>query len=130
MDHQKGLGPQKSRTERQHTTETEKSHTSHRLEGQISVHRQKSQMSHSRVEPERVTPAGPMAATSQRNARKSFAVTGTILIPRQVDRTPSQHQHKENTTVHTSTPAVETRSQRSEHQGPNYSGDVNLLSIM
>lgn len=132
MNQQKGLGSQKSQTE-QRNSERQKSQINQRLEGQKSLRRvnsQKTASSHqSRIEPQRLTPAGPMAATSQRTARKSFAITGT-LITKQSEHVQSRQQQRENTTVHTNTPALETRSQRSEHQGPIYTGDVNLMSIM
>lgn len=131
MNYQKGLGSQKSRTD-QRDTERQKSQINQQLEGQRSTRRldtHKSLTSYpSRTEPQRLTVAGPMAATSQRTARKSFAITGTLLS-RQVDKDQSGRQHKENTTVHTNTPALESRSQRGE-QGPIYTGDVNLMSIM
>lgn len=132
MNYQKGVGSQKSRTE-QRNSERQKSQINQQLEGQKSGRRldkQKTLTSYpSRTEPQRLTQAGPMAATSQRTARKSFAITGT-LITKQVGQVQSRHQHKENTTVHTNTPAVESQTQRSEHHGPIYTGDVNLMSIM
>lgn len=130
MNYQKGLGSQKSHIE-QSNLEKKKSQINQHLEKQKSTRkldRHKTAISqHSRTEPQRLMPAGPMAASSQRNARKSFAITDT-LITKHADQ--SHNQHKENTTVHTNTPALEIRSQRSEHQGPIYTGDVNLISIM
>lgn len=132
MNQKKGLGSQKSNTG-QRNLEKQKSQINQRLESQKSIRRlykHKAPTSQpSRTEPQRLTAAGPMAATSQRSARKSFAVTGAF-ITRQVDQVESRHQHKENTTVHTNTPALENRSQHSDHQGPIYTGDVNLMSIM
>lgn len=132
MNQKKGLGSQKSNTEQRNSVR-QKSQINQHLEGQKSIrglYKQKAPISQlSRTEPQRLTAAGPMAATSQRSARKSFAITGS-LITRQVDQVQSRHQHKENTTVHTNTPALENRSQHSDHQGPIYTGDVNLMSIM
>lgn len=120
MNLQKGTGSLKSRTE-QRSLESKKSQTSHRLEGNKSSHR---------VEPQRKTPAGPMAASSQKAARKNFAVTSAVLSGKEVERVQSLYKHKESKTVHTNTPAVESTTLRSDHHGPTYTGDVNLMSIM
>lgn len=131
MNQQKGIGYQKSSTE-QRNPEKHKSQLNPYSEGQKSTRRldkQKALISHTRIEPQRLTRAGPMATTSQRVARKSFAITGT-LIAKQPERVQSHNLQKESTTVHTNTPALESRSLRSDHQGPIYTGDVNLMSVM
>lgn len=73
------------------------------------------------MDPQRKIAAGPMATSSIRAARKSFAVTKTFIK----NVTPQ----KEIVTVQTSTPNVEHRSFHSE-QNQVYYGDVNVLSIM
>lgn len=74
------------------------------------------------MEPRRKTPAGPMAPSSMKSARKSFAVTNTYISKTNVPQ-------KEIITVHTSTPHVERKSFHAE-QSQVYQGDVNVLSIM
>lgn len=73
------------------------------------------------MEPRRQIPAGPMAPSSMKAARKSFAVTSTYV--------KSNAPQKEIITVHTSTPHVEKKSFHAE-QNQVYHGDVNVLSIM
>ncbi|XP_075970089.1 uncharacterized protein LOC142972684 [Anticarsia gemmatalis] len=72
------------------------------------------------MDPQRKTAAGPMAPTSIKTARKSFAVTNTYVRP---------HVEKEIITVHTSTPQTEKRSHTAQ-QNQVYQGDVNVLSII
>lgn len=71
------------------------------------------------MDPQRKTEAGPMAPSSKKQATKSFA----ILNPY------SKAQKKEIISVHTSTPALETRTIDLE-QNQIYQGEVNILSIM
>lgn len=71
------------------------------------------------MDPQRKTVAGPMAPTSMKTARKSFAITNTYI----------RSNKKEIVSVHTSTPAVESRAFHLE-QNQIYQGDVNILSIM
>lgn len=73
------------------------------------------------MEPRRKIPAGPMAPSSVKAARKSFAVTHTYV--------KSSAPQKEIITVHTGTPHIETKSAHAE-QNQVYQGDVNVLSIM
>lgn len=73
------------------------------------------------MDPQRKTVAGPMAPTSVKTARKSFAVTNTYI--------KNVNPQKQIITVHTSTPNVEHRSFHSE-QNQIYQGEVNVLSIM
>ncbi|OWR41292.1 hypothetical protein KGM_206112 [Danaus plexippus plexippus] len=73
------------------------------------------------MDPQRKVTAGPMAPSSLKTARKSFAVTKTYVK----DMSPQ----KEIITVHTSTPNIEHRSFHSE-QNQIYQGEVNVLSII
>lgn len=73
------------------------------------------------MEPQRKTIAGPMAPSSMKSARKSFAVTNTLI--------KNESPDKEIVTVHTSTPHIERRSYHHE-QRQVYQGDINILSIM
>lgn len=73
------------------------------------------------MEPQRKKEAGPVAPSSVKSARKSFAVTNTYVK----NVTPQ----KEIITVHTSSPHIEHRSFHSE-LNQIYHGEVNVLSIM
>lgn len=73
------------------------------------------------MDPQRKTGAGPMAPSSMKTARKSFAVTNTFV--------KNNAPEKEIVTVHTSTPHVERRSSHVE-QSQVYQGEVNILSIV
>ncbi|XP_026745654.1 transcription initiation factor TFIID subunit 5-like isoform X2 [Trichoplusia ni] len=73
------------------------------------------------MDPQRHVVAGPMAPTSMKTARKSFAITNTYVR--------SHPANKEIVSVHTSTPAVEKRTFNLE-QNQVYQGTVNVLSII
>ncbi|CAK1552018.1 unnamed protein product [Leptosia nina] len=73
------------------------------------------------MDPQRRKEAGPVAPSSVKSARKSFAVTNTYVK----NVTPQ----KEIVTVHTSAPNIEHRSFHSE-QNQIYQGEVNVLSII
>lgn len=73
------------------------------------------------MDPQRKSVAGPMALSSVKAARKSFAVANT--------KVKDNKMQKEIITVHSSTPSVEHRLLHSE-QSQIYQGDVNVLSIM
>ncbi|XP_023947804.1 uncharacterized WD repeat-containing protein alr3466 [Bicyclus anynana] len=73
------------------------------------------------MDPQRKTVPGPMAPSSVRTARKSFAITNAFI--------KNVNPQKEIVTVHTSTPHVEHRSFHSE-QNQVYQGEVNVLSII
>ncbi|KPJ06103.1 WD repeat-containing protein tag-125 [Papilio machaon] len=73
------------------------------------------------MDPQRKVAAGPVAPSSLKSARKSFAVTNAFV--RREDK------KGEILTVHTSTPNVEHRSFHAD-QCQLYQGDVNLLSII
>ncbi|XP_028042374.1 transcription initiation factor TFIID subunit 5-like [Bombyx mandarina] len=73
------------------------------------------------MEPKRTALAGPMAPTSIKTARKSFAVTNTYIR----NAPPT----KEIVSVHTSMPQVEHRSFPLE-QNQVYQGQVNVLSVI
>ena len=71
------------------------------------------------MDPQRKTVAGPMAPSSKKIALKSIAVVNNY----------NKTQKKEIISVHTSTPAIETRTVDLE-QNQIYQGEVNILSIM
>lgn len=73
------------------------------------------------MDPQRKARAGPMALSSIKTARKSFAVCNTYV--------KNLNSPKEIVTVHTSTPHIEHRPFHSE-QNQIYQGEVNVLSIM
>ncbi|KAG6458809.1 hypothetical protein O3G_MSEX011054 [Manduca sexta] len=73
------------------------------------------------MEPRRKSVAGPMAPSSMKTARKSFAVINTFIKNAAPD--------KQIITVHTSTPLVERRSFHVEQNQINQ-GEVNVLSII
>lgn len=73
------------------------------------------------MDPQRKARAGPMALSSIKTARKSFAVSNTYV--------KNLNSPKEIVTVHTSTPHIEHRPFHSE-QNQIYQGEVNVLSIM
>ncbi|XP_060800483.1 uncharacterized protein LOC106139046 [Amyelois transitella] len=73
------------------------------------------------MDPQRKTMPGPMAQSSVKSARKSFAVTNAYV--------KSNAVQKEIISVHTSTPQVEQKSFKSE-KSQIYQGEVNVLSII
>lgn len=73
------------------------------------------------MEPQRKAAAGPMASSSMRTSRKSFAITHSYIRP--------ENPHKETVTVNTSVPNIERRTNRND-QNQIYQGEVNLNSIM
>ncbi|XP_045491170.1 uncharacterized WD repeat-containing protein alr3466-like [Colias croceus] len=73
------------------------------------------------MDPQRKQEAGPIAPSSVKAARKSFAVTNTYV--------KNVSPQKEIVTVHTSSPNIEHRSFHTE-QNQIYQGEVNVLSII
>ncbi|XP_049867673.1 uncharacterized protein LOC126367914 [Pectinophora gossypiella] len=73
------------------------------------------------MEHQRRISAGPMAQSSMHTARKSFAITHTVVN--------KPHLEKEIVSVHTSTPLLEQRI-RHEDANQTYQGEINLLSIV
>ncbi|CAG9783767.1 unnamed protein product [Diatraea saccharalis] len=74
------------------------------------------------MEPKRKLPAGPMALSSMKAAKKTL---GVYNAPVNKSNAPT----KELITVHTATPHLEHKSYNAE-QNQIYQGEVNVLSVM
>ncbi|RVE43729.1 hypothetical protein evm_011578 [Chilo suppressalis] len=76
------------------------------------------------MEPRRKVPAGPMAPSSMKAAKKTYGAYSNYI-----NRSNNYAPAKESITVHTATPNLEHKSYHTE-QNQIYQGEVNVLSVI